>query len=179
MKRLWSEESGVAWSFNPGEIEIVRRMAADRVRRKPCDFYERNKIASDRSSIEINADGLLSEGAVAAEFRLRADTSFRPRGDGGRDLRSPGGDAIDVKSSSLPYLIFNRVRDFRSDVAFLTRVEGDLVTLVGWTLRSVFRELSETRNFGYGDRAVMHSSLLLPVGEYHKRLNGTDEARPT
>jgi hypothetical protein len=102
---------------------------------------------------------------------LQVDRTVTPSGDNGHDLSTALGKNIQVKTSTLPQLIFNAPELFVSDYAVLVQFFGDKqlphvdskFSLIGWTTRELFLANHYKHDYGYGIRLVMDADQLQPI----------------
>lgn len=131
------------------------------------------KFDKNNSSYSVNLMGRLGEIACAKTLGLQVDNSIVPSGDDGHDLKSALGKSIQVKTSTLPQLIFNAPELFVSDYAVLVRFIGDKqlphvdskFEIMGWIEREIFLANYFNHDYGYGIRLVMNADQLKPIEE--------------
>jgi hypothetical protein len=129
------------------------------------------KFDRNNSSYSVNLMGQLGEMACGKGLGLQVDRTVTPSGDNGHDLSTALGKNIQVKTSTLPQLIFNAPELFVSDYAVLVQFFGDKqlphvdskFTILGWTTRELFLANHYKHDYGYGIRLVMDASQLQPI----------------
>ena len=137
------------------------------------------KFDKNNSSYSVNLMGRLGEVAVAKVLGLQVDDSISPSGDDGHDLKTVLGRSIQVKTSTLPQLIFNASYLFISDYAVLVRFIGDKqlphvdskFEIMGWVEREIFLAKHFNHDYGYGVRLVMNADQLKPIEELLNELS--------
>ena len=131
------------------------------------------KFDKNNSSYSVNLLGQLGEVACGRVLGLQVDRTISPSGDDGHDLRTDAGETIQVKTSTLPQLIFNAPHLFISDIAVLVQFFGDkqlphvdgVFQVVGWIDRKTFLARCYPHDYGYGTRLVMDANQLKPIEE--------------
>jgi hypothetical protein len=107
--------------YTRGWVQMKR---AEKLRSKSHDLW----YDEHSDSLTVDLMGRLGEIAAAEAFNLDwttdLDWSISAGGDSGSDLRSYGM-TWDVKTSTLPFLIFNSPRHFKSRAAVLVQLIGD------------------------------------------------------
>jgi hypothetical protein len=129
------------------------------------------KFDRNNSSYSVNLMGQLGEMACGKGLGLQVDRTVTPSGDNGHDLSTALGKNIQVKTSTLPQLIFNAPELFVSDYAVLVQFFGDKqlphvdskFSLIGWTTRELFLANHYKHDYGYGIRLVMDANQLQPI----------------
>lgn len=153
-------------------MDALRFVHRVRENKKQYEVVDR-KFDKGNTSYSVNLLGRLGEMACARVLLLQPDHSISPGGDDGHDLVSVLGKTIQVKTSTLPSLIFNAPELFVSDVAVLCQFFGDKVLphvdgkfdVVGWIDRQTFLDNHYKRDYGYGERLVMDADQLRPIEE--------------
>lgn len=145
-------------------LDFVEAMRVDKVDHKVKDMMFDQKNTSEG----INIIGHLGEQAVGKVLDIPVDTEVRTHGDAGWDLEYKGL-KIQVKTSTLPKLIFNAPRLFSADIAILAQYVGEdrknaqatpMFRIWGWTTKKEFLEKYYNENYGYGDRFVLDAHEL-------------------
>jgi len=132
-------------------------------------FTPRKEVMGGLSREEQNVIGFKAEFAVARAFGLHPPV-MSIISDYGVDLWW-NDIAIDVKSTTKDYLIFDTLKQFKADVAILTSpVEDSAVDIIGWVSRDQFLAEHGTKDFGYGIRCVMHKDELQPISDIKAQL---------
>jgi hypothetical protein len=129
------------------------------------------KFDDNNSSYSVNLMGRLGEVAAAISLGLKTDDTIIPSGDNGNDLVTPSGKTIQVKTSSVPKLIFNSAELFVSDVAVLVLFVGDKrlphvdseFNVMGYVDHDSFIANHYLHDYGYGTRLVMDADQLQPI----------------
>ena len=120
---------------------------------KQCKSGENKQKRSQRTSAEINRQGLIAEFAVCQYFALDPLKHVTRNGsDGGIDLRLPGSDkALQVKYTTVQngMLIIGCNQPLKADVCIMTeRAGGELdVRMVGYVTRNEFYQRANRRRF--------------------------------
>lgn len=148
-------------------LRFIHRVRANK---KEFDVTDR-KFDKNNSSYSVNLMGRLGEVAASRLLGIPTDDSVTPSGDNGHDLISVLGKSIQVKTSTLPQLIFNAPELFVSDVAVLVKFFGDkqlphvdsLFDVIGWVTRENFLANHYLHDYGYGTRLVMDANQLQPI----------------
>jgi len=136
-------------------IEFVDKLTMDKISNSVYD----QKFDKNNSSYAVNLMGYLGEMAAAKVLNVKTDNKIRTHGDDGFDLKLKG-KTIQVKTSTLPELIFNRLNLFKADVGMLVQLEGDKTRphidatyhVLGYILKEDFLNLYKVKNYGYGNR---------------------------
>jgi hypothetical protein len=161
----------IAIELNEDEImDALRFVHRVRENKKQYEVTDK-KFDRNNSSYSVNLMGQLGELACGKGLGLQVDRTITPSGDNGHDLVTPLGKNIQVKTSTLPQLIFNAPELFVSDVAVLVQFFGDKqlphvdsrFELVGWVTREVFLANHYKHDYGYGTRLVMDANQLQPI----------------
>ncbi len=87
-------------------MDSLRFIHRVRQNKKEFDVTDR-KFDKNNSSYSVNLMGRLGEVACARFLGLPTDDTVTPSGDNGHDLQTVLGRSIQVKTSTLPQLIFN------------------------------------------------------------------------
>jgi len=124
------------------------------------------RLENDKQSrTEANIYGFQAEWAVARLFDLDV-TGLIISSDLGIDLWW-NDISIDVKFTNRPDgdLIFDSMDKFKAAIAILvTKTDSfDEMNVIGWIGYTQFEELSEIKNYGYGDRLRVTQDKLHPV----------------
>ena len=151
-------------------MDALRFVHLVRENKKQYEVVDK-KFDKNNSSYSVNLMGQLGEMACGKGLGLQVDRSISPSGDNGHDLSTPLGKNIQVKTSTLPQLIFNAPELFISDVAVLVKFSGDkqlphvdsLFDVIGWTTRENFLANHYLHDYGYGTRLVMDANQLQPI----------------
>ncbi len=126
------------------------------------------KFDRRNSSYAVSLMGKLGEVAASRVFGCELDWSVSPSGDDGDDTVLCGY-SCQIKSSTLPLLIFNDAGCFSSDSAVLVQLLGDrqrpdatdsVWRVWGVVSRGKFFNLCYERDFGYGARLVLDVEFL-------------------
>ena len=126
------------------------------------------KFDRRNSSYAVSLMGKLGEVAAARVFGCELDWSVSPSGDDGDDTVLCGF-SCQIKSSTLPLLIFNDAGCFSSDSAVLVQLLGDrqrpdasdsVWRVWGVVSRKKFFNLCYERDFGYGSRLCLGVDFL-------------------
>lgn len=157
------------------EDEIIGALRhVHRVRQNKKEFNVTDKkFDKNNSSYSVNLMGRLGEVACAKGLGLSVDESINPGGDDGHDLHTPLGKSIQVKTSTIPTLIFNHETNFISDYAILVVLEGDkqlphvdsAFHIIGITDRKYFFDNFTYHDYGYGQRLILSQDKLHPINE--------------
>jgi hypothetical protein len=153
-------------------IDGLRFVHRVRENKKQYEVTDR-KFDKNNSSYSVNLMGRLGEIAAARILGLQTDDSIAPSGDNGHDLTTVLGRTVQVKTSTLPQLIFNAPELFVSDVAVLVKFTGDKqlphvdseFDVMGWVTRESFLANHYLHDYGYGVRLVMDANQLQPIEE--------------
>jgi len=149
----------IAVKFSDEEIkeavEFIDKLTMDKVSNSVYD----QKFDKNNSSYAVNLMGYLGEMAAAKVLNVKTDNKIRTHGDDGFDLKLKG-KTIQVKTSTLPELIFNRLNLFKADIGMLVQLEGDKTRphldatyhVIGYILKDDFINSYKVKNYGYGDR---------------------------
>jgi hypothetical protein len=151
-------------------MDSLRFIHRVRKNKKEYDVTDR-KFDKNNSSYSVNLMGRLGEVACARFLGLPTDDTVTPSGDNGHDLQTVLGRSIQVKTSTLPQLIFNAPELFVSNLAVLVKFSGDkqlphvdsLFDVIGWTTRENFLANHYLHDYGYGTRLVMDANQLQPI----------------
>jgi len=150
-------------------LDFIRNMRETKRKHNSKDMM----FDINNTSEGINIVGHLGELAAAKYLDLDVNTEIYVHGDNGTDLELDGV-SIQVKTSKLPKLIFNKESDFATDIAVLSQfigkdnrhAEEDPVFLLwGWITKEDFMEKYYPHDFGYGTRLVVESIQLEPIEE--------------
>lgn len=150
-------------------LDFISRMRVDKV----AHHVQDKMFDINNTSEGINIIGHLGEMAVGKVLGLSVDMEVRTGGDDGHDMRL-GSTTIQVKTSTLPKLIFNASHLFVSEVAILAQFVGEDKTkshedpkflLHGWITRKSFMKYFYRYDFGYGERLIVDAPLLDPLSE--------------
>ena len=123
------------------------------------------------SSFGVNVLGHLGEVAVSRVLGTPVDYEIRTHGDAGYDT-TYAGKTVQVKTSTLPTLIFNSARAFSADIAILVEYVGNdrananldpRFVVHGWITREEFMVHHHNHDYGYGVRLTMDSYTLYPL----------------
>ena len=148
-------------------LRFVHRVRENKKKYEVTD----KKFDKNNSSYSVNLMGQLGEMACGRGLGLQVDRTITPSGDNGHDLVTKLGKNIQVKTSTLPQLIFNAAELFVSDIAVLVQFYGDKqlphvdseFDLVGWVTRESFLANHYLHDYGYGTRLVMDANQLQPI----------------
>jgi len=151
-------------------MDALRFVHRVRENKKQYEVTDR-KFDKNNSSYSVNLMGRLGEMAAAQILGLQVDNSITPSGDDGHDLKTILGRTLQVKTSTLPQLIFNAADLFVSDIAILVKFSGDKqlphvdseFDVMGWVTREVFLANHYLHDYGYGTRLVMDANQLQPI----------------
>jgi hypothetical protein len=149
-------------------VSFIDRLTKDKVSNKVYDA----KFDKNNNSYSVNLMGYLGELAAAKVLNIKTDTEIRTHGDEGFDLKLKD-KTIQVKTSTLPELIFNRLNLFKADIGMLVLFQGDrtkphinsVYHVVGYIKKEDFLNSYYTKNYGYGDRFVVGLSKLNSIEE--------------
>lgn len=148
-------------------LDFVEAMRVDKVAHSVVDRMFDQKNTSEG----INIIGHLGEQAVGKVLGLPVDTEIRTGGDAGYDMTITGKTA-QIKTSTLPRLIFNAKHLFSAEIAVLVQFTGKnrreadkdpQFTIWGWVEREEFLKNYYNEDFGYGLRLVMDAPYLHPL----------------
>lgn len=147
-------------------IEFIGVMRDDKVEHSVTD----KKFDEKNTSYAVNLMGYLGEIAVARALNVEPDRTVRTGGDDGYDLVY-NNKTIQVKTSTLPSLIFNSPDLFTADIAILVQLVGDRQNphinaqyhILGQIRREDFEKRAYQKDYGYGTRYVVDSEYLMPV----------------
>jgi hypothetical protein len=125
------------------------------------------KVDTSRSDFYIHFLGLLAEMAVAEYFQVSINEAFFVGGDGQKQDVVVAGYSTAIKYRTYTWgdLFFNRIDDFRDDLAILVVPGESLLSprIVGWTTRSIFVARHQVQDFGYGPRVTLSQDELFPI----------------
>ena len=168
MKKYRLGQQPLAVELDRAEVDetlaFVEAMRVDKVDNQVKDMMFDQKNTSEG----INIIGHLGEQAVGKVLDIPVDTEVRTHGDEGWDLEYKGL-RIQVKTSTLPKLIFNAPRLFSADIAILAQYVGEdrknaqetpQFRIWGWVTKDEFLKNYYSENFGYGDRLVLDAHSL-------------------
>jgi hypothetical protein len=151
------------------EEEINKAIAfVDAMRKDKIDYnVVDRKFDAKNTSYAVNLMGHLGEVAVAKFFNAPLDDEVKTGGDEGWDTII-NGKRIQVKTSTLPKLIFNSLDLFVADYAILVQLIGERNTphinssfvIHGCISRDKFKEIYYEKDYGYGVRCVVDSDKL-------------------
>jgi hypothetical protein len=162
--------SPVQVTFTEKEIEhavaFINKLTKDKNKNNVYDA----KFDKNNTSYSVNLMGYLGEMAAAKVLGVETDSEIRTHGDEGFDLKL-NKKTIQVKTSTLPELIFNRLDLFSADLGVLVQLEGDRVNphvdaiyhVIGYISKEDFMESYSIKNYGYGDRFVTGLGKLSPL----------------
>jgi len=147
-------------------ISFIDKLTQDKITNKVYD----QKFDRNNSSYSVNLMGYLGEMAAAKVLGVNTDDKIRTHGDDGFDLELRG-KTIQVKTSTLPELIFNRLNLFKADIGLLVQLEGDrrsphknaIYHVIGFISKNKFMNSYTVKNYGYGDRFVVDASKLSSI----------------
>jgi len=159
-------------------MDSLRFVHRVRENKKEYDVVDK-KFDKGNTSYSVNLLGRLGEVAVSKVLRVPTDDSITPSGDGGYDLETST-QRIQVKTSTLPQLIFNAPELFSADIAVLVHFTGDKVLphvdgiydVLGWIDRETFLAKHYNHDYGYGMRLVMNADQLKPMEELTYEISG-------
>lgn len=182
MSRLLSLPSPTKPKYRLAQQPLLVDLDADEVQ-VTLDFVEALRLDKEKHGVTdrmfdqgntsegINVIGHLGEQAVAKVLGLKADTTVLTGGDVGHDLFL-GETSIQVKTSTLPQLLFNAKHLFVSDVAILAQFIGESkrsaeedprFMIWGWIERKEFMKRYHQENYGYGVRLAVDAQTLSPL----------------
>jgi hypothetical protein len=149
-------------------IEFIDKLTMDKLTNSVYD----QKFDRNNSSYSVNLMGYLGEMAAAKVLKVKTDNKIRTHGDEGFDLKL-NGKTIQVKTSTLPELIFNRLNLFKADIGLLVQLEGDktrphlnaVYHVIGYITKDDFINSYKKKNYGYGDRFTVGLNNLRPLEE--------------
>lgn len=145
-------------------LQFIEAMRIDKVKHGVIDRMFDQKNTSEG----INIIGHLGEQAVGEVLEIPVDMTVLTGGDVGHDMFL-NETSIQVKTSTLPKLIFNAKHLFKSDVAVLVQYLGNdrqmaekdpRFQIWGWVSREEFMKNYYTEDFGYGTRLVLDATQL-------------------
>lgn len=144
-------------------IQFIDEMRSDKIEKSVID----KKFDQKNTSYAVNLMGYLGEVAVASVLNVDTDSTVRTAGDSGYDLVF-NNKTIQVKTSTLPSLIFNALELFTADVAVLVQLIGDRqnphidsqFAILGWISKEEFNKNYYTKDYGYGIRFVIDADKL-------------------
>jgi hypothetical protein len=144
-------------------IQFIDEMRSDKIEKSVID----KKFDQKNTSYAVNLMGYLGEVAVASVLNVDTDNTVRTAGDSGYDLVF-NNKTIQVKTSTLPSLIFNALELFTADVAVLVQLIGDRqnphidsqFAILGWISKEEFNKNYYTKDYGYGIRFVIDADKL-------------------
>ncbi|CAB5221848.1 hypothetical protein UFOVP359_99 [uncultured Caudovirales phage] len=147
-------------------VSFIDKLTKDKAKNKVYDA----KFDRNNTSYSVNLMGYLGELAAAKVLGIKTDTEIRTHGDEGFDLKL-NSKTIQVKTSTLPELIFNRLNLFTADVGMLVQFQGDrtrphinsVYHVIGYIKKEDFLKSYYTKNYGYGDRFVIGLSKLSSI----------------
>ena len=147
-------------------ISFINKLTKDKNENKVYDA----KFDKNNTSYSVNLMGYLGEMAAAKVLNIETDSKIRTHGDEGFDLKL-NNETIQVKTSTLPELIFNRLNLFTADIGILVQLEGDRVNphinsiyhVIGYIKKEDFIRSYSIKNYGYGDRFVVGLSKLSSI----------------
>jgi hypothetical protein len=157
-------------TFTKEEIEhavsFIDELTKDKNKNKVYDA----KFDKNNNSYSVNLMGYLGEMAAAKVLNIETDSKIRTHGDEGFDLKL-NNKTIQVKTSTLPELIFNRLDLFKADTGMLVQLEGDrtaphidsIYHVIGYITKQDFMNSYSVKNYGYGDRFVVGLSKLRSI----------------
>jgi hypothetical protein len=159
-------------------MDSLRFVHRVRENKKQYDVVDK-KFDKGNTSYSVNLLGRLGEVAVSKVLRVPTDDAITPGGDGGYDLETPT-KRIQVKTSTLPQLIFNSLELFTADVAVLVHFTGDKVLphvdgvydVMGWVDRQTFFDNYYNHDYGYGVRFVMNAENLYKMEDFTDDIPG-------
>ena len=145
-------------------LDFVERMRVDKVAHNVTDRMFDQKNTSEG----INIIGHLGEMVAGKVLDVPVDMTVRTAGDDGDDMVL-GTTSIQVKTSTMPKLVFNAAHLFVSDVAVLVQFIGEnrqsakddpRFMVWGWIERAEFMKKHYIQDFGYGKRLVLDAFHL-------------------
>lgn len=160
-------------------MDSLRFVHRVRENKKQYDVVDK-KFDKNNTSYSVNLMGRLGEVAVSKVLRVPTDDSITPDGDSGFDLTTSLGARVQVKTSTLPQLIFNAPELFSAELAVLVHFSGDKVLphvdgvfdVLGWVDRETFLAKHYNHDYGYGMRLVMNADQLRPMEELLHEISG-------
>ena len=132
------------------------------------------KFDVNNTSRGVDIMGRLGEIAASEVFGGEIDWSLHGGGDPGHDIYIFGKSA-QVKTSSLPTLIFNDENQFIADVAILVQLIGtktepqninNIWRVWGVVSKPKFMRLHIKKNYGYGERLILQANHLKSPNEF-------------
>ena len=153
------------------EIELARRIADLRnAKNGSVPNYRETRKHGDW---EIHFSGIRAEIAVCKIVNFPIDQHISYDGDSGSPDLYIGNYKTEVKSALYmpPILKFNRVTDFKSDIAILCYCpsagskDESVVSIAGGVSRYKFSAEHYLNDFGQGVRACMDADKLSPLAE--------------
>ena len=150
------------------DLQMVHNLTTKRQLFKRKLAVETQKFDRKRTDWEIAYYGYMGEVAVARALCLAPDETVLAGGDGGIDLVIDG-TTLQVKTpltkATKDFLYFNDETRFNCDFGVLCNVDSDetAVLIRGAISHKDFIHRAGIRDFGYGQRLVVHASELLPM----------------
>jgi hypothetical protein len=162
----------IAVTFSKEEIDHAVSFIDSLVNDKNVNKVYDAKFDKKNTSYAVNLMGYLGEMAAAKVLSLETDSEIRTHGDEGFDLKL-NNKTIQVKTSTLTELIFNRLNLFTADLGVLVNFEGDRTQphvnstyhVIGYITKENFTNYYSIKNYGYGDRFVVGLSKLKSIDE--------------
>ena len=148
-------------------LDFIRQVVENKKSHQVAD----KKFDLNNTSEGVNILGHLGEQVVSQILDVPIDLELYEVRDTGIDTTYAGYSA-QVKTSTLPKLIFNYPSHFKTDIAILVQYigankskahEDPRFMLWGWIDHDTFMQDHYTQNFGYGDRLVLDAVALKPL----------------
>lgn len=148
-------------------LDFVRQLRDNKSANGVADM----KFDATNTQEGVNILGHLGEQVVSQILDIPIDLDIYEVKDTGIDTTYKGHSA-QVKTSTLPKLIFNYPSHFKTDIAILVQYVGankskshedPQFRLWGWIDKQTFMDTHYTQNFGYGDRLVLDAVALKPM----------------
>ena len=148
-------------------LEFVRQVIDNKRSHEVTD----RKFDTNNTSEGVNILGHLGEQVVSQILDVPIDLDLYEVRDTGVDATYAGRTA-QIKTSTLPKLIFNYPTHFKTEIAVLVQYigankskahEDPRFRLWGWIDRETFMQNYYLQNFGYGDRLVLDAVSLKPM----------------
>jgi hypothetical protein len=162
------------------DLEMVHALTTKRQLFKRKLAVETQKYDRKRTDWEIAFYGFMGEVAVARALCLSPDETVLAGGDGGVDLVI-NNTTLQVKTpltkATKDFLYFNDETRFNCDFGVLCNVDSDetAVLIRGAISRVDFIHRAAVRDFGYGERLVVHASELLSMDDLIRSIQSHNE----
>ena len=165
--------------LEPREQVLAKRLADRRLGSKYVKVGEKS-YTRNTTPWESHYIGLQGEIAVGKLLRYPIGEFISPSGDGDEPDLFWGRRSVEVKTTkySPPILKLDKLTDFVTDVLVLCYLaEESVIDVMGWVSKSDFFDKHSSRNFGYGERAIVEEGGLNPASDLIVCEHGVNRVR--